>query len=137
MNEFVLHPRLQADTFFVKDLKLSRLLLINDKQYPWFVLVPRVPSATEAHHLNKDDRYQLMIESDRLCTAIEKVFMPDKLNVAAIGNVVPQLHVHHIARFRDDVSWPAPVWGARPAVAYNNKEHNQVIDQLVSAIDEL
>lgn len=130
MSEFSLHPQLEADTYFVSDLLLCRLLLINDCQYPWYVLVPRIHSITEAHHLDNADRQQLVIESDNLCRAMEEAFTPDKMNVAAIGNVVPQLHIHHIARFRDDASWPAPVWGAKPAIPYSENKRDQMLEKL-------
>jgi diadenosine tetraphosphate (Ap4A) HIT family hydrolase len=130
MSEFKLHARLDADTIFIDDLPLSRLLLINDRQYPWVVLVPRRDSITEAHQLNTTDRHQLIHESDTVCLAMEQLFQPHKLNVASIGNRVPQLHVHHVARFHDDISWPAPVWGAHPAVPYKPQECTQMIDRL-------
>lgn len=132
MSEFKLHPKLEADTFFIKDLPLCRLLLINDSQYPWVVLVPRVSDITEAHQLNPEDRLQLVKESDTLCHFMESLFTPDKLNVAAIGNVVPQLHIHHIARYRHDVVWPSPVWGARPANPYSDSDGQYVISKFAS-----
>ncbi len=134
MSEFKLHPRLQADTLFIADLSLCRLLLVNDNQYPWTLLVPRRPDLKEAHHLSPKDQQQLQLESNTLCRAMESLFSPDKLNVAAIGNVVPQLHIHHIARFKTDVSWPAPVWGALPAVPYSQLEKTQLVTQLQNAI---
>ncbi len=134
MSEFELHPRLQADTLFIADLSLCRLLLVNDNQYPWTLLVPRRPDAKEAHHLSPEDQQQLQIESNMLCRTMENLFSPDKLNVAAIGNVVPQLHIHNIARFKTDVSWPAPVWGALPAVPYSELEKSQRVTQLQNAI---
>ena len=134
MSEFELHPRLQSDTLFIADLLLCRLLLVNDNQYPWTLLVPRRPDLKEAHHLSPEDQRQLQIESNMLCRTMESLFSPDKLNVAAIGNVVPQLHIHHIARFKTDVSWPAPVWGALPAVPYSKLEKTQLVTHLQNAI---
>ena len=134
MSEFELHPRLKADTLFVADLTLCRLLLINDSQYPWTVLVPRRLDIKEAHHLSAEDQQQLLRESNQLCSAMENLFSPDKLNIAAIGNVVPQLHIHHIARFTSDASWPAPVWGALPAVPYSELVKLRLISQMQNAM---
>ena len=113
-----LHERLAADTLPVGDLPLSRLLLMNDAQYPWCILVPRVPGARELHRLDDGDQLQLLRESTALANAMDAGFHPHKMNVAALGNMVPQLHVHHIARFKTDPAWPAPVWGKHPAQPY-------------------
>lgn len=134
MSEFSLHPKLQADTVYIGDLTLCRLLLINDKRFPWAILVPRRDSIREAHHLNADDRQLLLEESTALSQAMEQLFIPDKLNVAAIGNMVPQLHVHHIARYKSDAAWPAPVWGFEAAVAYSPAESGKVVQQLSAAL---
>ena len=114
-----LHPRLEADTVPVGDFALSRLLLSNDANYPWLILVPRRPAIREIHELSEDDQVQLLRESGHLARAMTTAFTPVKLNIAALGNVVPQLHVHHIARYRGDPAWPAPVWGKHPAEAYS------------------
>jgi diadenosine tetraphosphate (Ap4A) HIT family hydrolase len=134
MNSFKLHPRLAADTAFVTDLDLSKLLLLNDSQYPWTLLVPRRPDIKEAHHLSDADQQQLLRESNMLCKVMEELFNPHKLNVAAIGNVVPQLHIHHIARFETDPAWPAPVWGALPAVPYSSDEKEQLVQRIKAAV---
>ncbi|MEM7260313.1 MAG: HIT family protein [Pseudomonadota bacterium] len=134
MSEFTLHPQLDADSHFVCDLPLSMVLLINDRQYPWYVLVPRVSDIKEAHQLNTTDRQQLIIESDALCIAMESLFTPDKMNVAAIGNMVPQLHIHHIARYRHDAAWPAPVWGALPAIPYQADDSQRMITRLSAQV---
>lgn len=108
---FVLHQQLAADCLLVADLPLCRLLMMNESRYPWFILVPRRAELREMHHLDPADQQQLWAESIWLSETIEAEFHPDKLNVAALGNMVPQLHLHHIARFQDDAAWPAPVWG--------------------------
>lgn len=115
---FVLHPQLEKDTHFVGDLPLCRLLLMDESRYPWFILVPRRAGIREIHELNHEERAQLWFESDRLSRALLYLYQPDKLNMAALGNVVAQLHVHHIARFQADAAWPAPVWGKFPPQAY-------------------
>jgi diadenosine tetraphosphate (Ap4A) HIT family hydrolase len=115
---FTLHPQLAADTLPVAALEVSRVLLSRDANYPWFILVPAIDGALELHHLEPAVQQQVQRESALLATAIEQLYAPDKLNVAALGNMVPQLHIHHIARFTSDAAWPAPVWGKVPAVEY-------------------
>lgn len=112
---FDLHPQLARDTFVLAELPLSRLLLMNDAQYPWCILVPRRPGVSEVYALSQDDQALLWRESSMLGRALMTAFAGDKLNIAALGNVVPQLHVHHIVRYRTDPAWPAPVWGRHAA----------------------
>jgi diadenosine tetraphosphate (Ap4A) HIT family hydrolase len=115
---WTLHPQLANDTISVGDLPLARVLLMNDANYPWLVLVPRRAGAVEIIDLEEGEQAQLMSEIALLAGVLKDVTACDKLNVAAIGNVVPQLHVHVVARRRDDAAWPRPVWGALPARAY-------------------
>ncbi|MCV6603983.1 MAG: HIT domain-containing protein, partial [Porticoccaceae bacterium] len=122
MTEFTLHPQLQRDTIAVGRFPLSLLLLHKDANYPWLILVPQRPDITEIHQLTDSDRSQLMDESHQLSLLLEKLFEADKLNLATIGNMVPQLHYHHVVRYRGDPAWPAPVWGAVPAVPYGKDE---------------
>lgn len=112
-----LHPQLDQDAGVVSDLPLSRLLLMNDANYPWLLLVPRRAGASEIVDLDDADQRQLMSEIAAVSRALKALTGCDKLNVAALGNAVPQLHVHIIARRRDDPAWPRPVWGVRPALA--------------------
>jgi len=114
----LLHPQLQKDCIIIGQFPLSLLLLLNDCNYPWFILVPQRENIREIHHLSVLDQQQLMRESSALAACMEQVFQADKINVAALGNVVPQLHVHHIARYTSDPAWPAPVWGTLPAIPY-------------------
>jgi diadenosine tetraphosphate (Ap4A) HIT family hydrolase len=125
-----LHPQLERDTEAVGDLPLSRLLVNNDANYPWLLLVPRRPGAREIIDLDEKDRSQLMIEIAHISRALKEVTACHKLNVAAIGNVVPQLHVHIVARERNDPAWPRPVWGAVPARAYDPAERERFIAAL-------
>ncbi|HMA70949.1 MAG TPA: HIT family protein [Xanthobacteraceae bacterium] len=125
-----LHPGLEQDTAPVGDLPLSRLLVHNDANYPWLLLVPRRPEAREIIDLDEADRLQLMAEIAMASRALKAVTVCDKLNVAAIGNVVPQLHVHVVARRRDDAAWPKPVWGAVPARAYDLAERERLVTAL-------
>lgn len=108
---FVLHPKLAEDTFALGDFPLSQLLLINDANYPWFILVPRRAEISEIYQLSSEDQQQLLRESSELARQLHQLFQADKLNIAALGNMVPQLHLHHIVRYQSDASWPNPVWG--------------------------
>ena len=118
---FVLHPRLAADTVFVADWDLSRVLLMEDARYFWLVLVPRKDGATEITDLTPAERATLMEEAAR-AGAILKQDGAEKLNIGALGNLVPQLHLHVIGRRKGDPAWPGPVWGHSPAVPYEPAE---------------
>ncbi|QFY42309.1 HIT domain-containing protein [Candidatus Methylospira mobilis] len=133
-NAFELHPQLAADCFELGQFPLCRLLLMNESRYPWFILVPQRPELTEIHQLADDDQRRLIQESSVLARALERVFKADKLNIAAIGNVVPQLHLHHIARYRHDAAWPAPVWGKFQPLPYTDDARMQVADALTAAL---
>jgi diadenosine tetraphosphate (Ap4A) HIT family hydrolase len=118
MSGFELHPRLAADTLAVGDLALSRVLLMNDPRFPWLVLVPRRPGLVEFLQLDAADCGELTAEARRCGLALQDLFKPHKLNIAALGNLVPQFHLHVVARFEDDARWPQPVWGAPPTAPY-------------------
>jgi diadenosine tetraphosphate (Ap4A) HIT family hydrolase len=119
---FRLHPQLARDTVEIGDLPLSRVLLMRDANYPWLILVPRKPDLTELIDLDGAEQRQVMTEIDRAARALRALTRCHKLNVAALGNAVAQLHVHVIARFRDDPAWPKPVWGVVPSRAYEGDE---------------
>jgi diadenosine tetraphosphate (Ap4A) HIT family hydrolase len=108
---FDLHPRLAADCILLGRFSLCRVLLMNESRYPWLILVPERAGITEISELVDEDQRQLIRESSLLSVYLAKVFDADKMNIAVIGNLVPQLHIHHIVRYRDDAAWPAPVWG--------------------------
>lgn len=114
-----LHPQLEGDTMPLGDLPLSRVLVINDATYPWLLLVPRRLRVDEITDLDEVEQAQLMTEITRVARALKSVTGCDKLNIAALGNVVPQLHVHVIARRKNDPAWPKPVWGAAPARSHD------------------
>lgn len=118
---FKLDARLENDTIKVASWPLCDLLLMNDSQYPWCILVPRVAGLSEIYQLSRTQRQQLDLESIFLSKTLMTVFIGEKLNVAALGNVVKQLHIHHIVRYSNDPSWPAPVWGKFPAKAYSEE----------------
>ena len=119
---FTLHPRLESDCIALGDFPLSRLLLMNDSRYPWFILVPRRVDISEIYQLAEKEQHQLQRESVALGQGIMEAFGGDKLNVAALGNLVPQLHIHHIVRYRDDATWPGPVWGVGISVPYTPEQ---------------
>ncbi len=113
-----LHERLQQDCLLVGRFPLCHLLLMRDANYPWFILVPDREEITEIYQLDAADQLQLTRESTALATVLAEQFQADKLNIAAIGNLVPQLHVHHVVRYRTDAAWPAPVWGTVAPIPY-------------------
>lgn len=116
---FTLHPRLKADCTYLGDFPLCRVLLAGDARYPWFILVPRREGIREAFEMNEVDQDVLTRESAVFGRAIMRAFNGDKLNIGALGNMVPQLHVHHIVRHEGDAAWPGAVWGQGEAEAYN------------------
>jgi len=130
LPEWSLHRQLDQDCVMVADLQLSRLLLSRDANYPWLLLVPRRAGASELIDLDAAEQVQLMAEIDMVSRALKAVTACEKLNVATIGNVVPQLHVHIVARRRDDPAWPKPVWGAVPARPYDFAERDRFIAAL-------
>lgn len=115
---FTLHPRLAQDTVEVARLHLCRVLVMKDRRFPWLVLVPERESVREIHELAPEDRAVLVEEIARAGEVLMRLFQPDKLNVGALGNLVPQLHVHVVARRTTDPAWPGPVWGSGAAVPY-------------------
>ncbi|MCG8358691.1 MAG: HIT family protein [Kiloniellales bacterium] len=115
---FKLHERLADDTVEVERWSLSRVLLMNDSSYPWLILVPQRPGLRDFHDLADDDLPVMTGEIVRASRLLQDSFQPHKINVAALGNQVPQLHVHVIARFTDDAAWPGPVWGVVPTAPY-------------------
>jgi diadenosine tetraphosphate (Ap4A) HIT family hydrolase len=131
-----LHPQLEKDCFILGEFELCALLLRNDASYPWFILLPKRRGISEIHQLSETDQQQLMAESIYFSHCLEQVFKPDKLNIATLGNIVPQLHIHHIARFRTDASWPAPVWGANTAISYEDEQLALIKKQLFSWFDD-
>ena len=128
--DWSLHPQLLKDTLEIGDLLLSRVLIIKDAHYPWLLLVPRRAGAVEIIDLGEVEQAQLMTEITRVSRALKDVTQCDKLNVAALGNAVPQLHVHLIARRTTDAAWPRPVWGVAPPLAHDPQEVQKFIGAL-------
>ncbi len=130
----MLHPQLQKDCHLLGHLKLSTVLLLNDARYPWIILVPQRPDLRELIDLDSGDRIQLLEESSLVQQVLLDLFRPEKLNVGALGNLVPQLHLHHVARFSDYPAWPGPVWGHSPAQPYDSEVYAVRSRQLVDAL---
>ena len=128
---FELDPRLKEDSVQLLDWPLCEVRFRNQKLFPWVMLIPRVESVSEIFDLSVENQHQLMQEISRASTLLARYFQADKMNVAAIGNVVPQLHVHVVARFRADAAWPASVWQPDlPTQAYERKEYESLCHDL-------
>jgi diadenosine tetraphosphate (Ap4A) HIT family hydrolase len=127
---FALHPQLAKDCHRLGRFELGLLLLMNDAHYPWFILVPQRPGLREIYELDEAGQALLLRESTALARALMTAYRGDKLNVAALGNMVPQLHLHHIVRHAGDPAWPAPVWGKQPPRPYGAAELQQRLDTL-------
>jgi diadenosine tetraphosphate (Ap4A) HIT family hydrolase len=123
---FQIHQTLQQDCIILDKLELCYLLLMNDANYPWFILVPARAGVSEIFQLKEADQGLLLQESTRLAAYIHRVFDAHKINIAALGNVVPQLHIHHIVRYQNDASWPKPVWGQQPSIGYSEDQVNEI-----------
>lgn len=136
-NEFQLHEMLVRDCIDLYELPLCKVLMMNDSQYPWFILVPKINNVVDLYELEWEEQIQFLNESSLLSEVIMGIFKGTKLNVAALGNVCPQLHIHHIVRFEDDIAWPKPVWGAFPAVAYDTKTLINIKEQLRAALSKV
>lgn len=130
---FKLDERLQNDTVLITDLPLCRVLLMNDSQFPWLILVPRIEGLAELHELDERQMQQYVQESRLCCKVLSLLYAPYKLNIAALGNVVRQLHIHHLCRYEEDIAWPAPVWGRQPAIPYGDSELAARIEALKNA----
>ncbi|NBG93561.1 HIT family protein [Pseudomonas sp. 9.1(2019)] len=131
---FVLDTRLHEDTWLIGDFPLCRLLLSNDSNYPWFILVPRREGISELFQLDEHDQQLMWAETTALARTLKDAFGADKMNVATLGNVVSQLHMHVIVRYQADVAWPGPVWGKHPAKPYTQAEVGAIQDKLKSAL---
>ena len=134
---WTIDPKLEEDSHPVASFELCDVRLMDDANYPWLVLVPRVAEAVELIDLDAAQRHALTDEIDRASRVLREVFRPDKLNVAALGNLVPQLHVHVIARYRDDPAWPRPVWGTATALHYSEEALIDRVGQLQTALRAL
>lgn len=135
--DFQLHPRLEQDSIAIGQFDLTELRLINDSQYPWFILVPKRPDISEVYQLPETEQQLLQQESSLLAKTLSELYKADKMNIAAIGNMVPQLHIHHIVRYKADIAWPAPVWGKFEAIPYSEKQIEIIVAQLANGLKKL
>ncbi|NQY63788.1 MAG: HIT family protein [Alteromonadaceae bacterium] len=133
-KHFKLHPQLQNDCIEIVDLPLCKLLLCNDSAYPWFILVPRVEDLQDIYQLDWQQQQQFLNESSMLSELLMAEYQGDKMNVAALGNVVSQLHIHHVVRFKNDASWPKPIWGQQALTPYSDDEIQQIKNNLAAKI---
>jgi len=133
MGSFQLDSKLNHDTFFVSDLDLCRLLIMNDSNYPWFILVPRRLNITEIYQLSNEDRFELDYETNFISEILANYFKADKMNIAALGNIVSQLHVHIIVRKKTDLLWPETIWGKKSPLFYSKED----IENTISIIKNL
>lgn len=136
-SEFQLHQRLAADTISLGRTLLCEARLMNDRTWPWVILVPAVPGIREIYQLEEADQQRLLTESSALSKDMMTLFGGDKMNVAALGNMVPQLHLHHIVRFEGDPAWPGPVWGKQAPVPYSDSELESIRQKLNPVISSL
>lgn len=127
---FTLHADLKRDGIPIGRFALCQVLLINDAHYPWFVLVPQQDGISDTIDLNKKDHAILWEESRIFSKAIMAAFEGQKLNVAALGNMTPQLHIHHIVRYKSDAAWPGPIWGKHSLSAYKDAEVDVIKNKL-------
>lgn len=135
-SSFELDPRLRADSLQVVTLGLCEVRLNRDARYPWLLVIPQVSGVREILDLDAIDQDRLWAEIRVAARVLKACCSPTKLNIAALGNQVPQLHVHVIARFDHDAAWPDPVWGAHPALAYSETALSQILDSLLLAFRE-
>ncbi len=133
MADFELHPDLKRDGILIGEFPLSLVLLINDSAYPWFVLIPQRSGIKDAIDLDAADYDQLSVESRLFSVALKQIFSAEKLNIAALGNMTPQLHVHHIVRSSSDAAWPNPIWGFQPLTAYTSEQIDSIRESLSAA----
>lgn len=131
---FKLDERLAQDSYILGDFELSRLVLFNDCQFPWFALVPRRSDKSEIYQLSERDQQRLWLESQILSVVLMDLFLGDKLNIAAIGNLVSQLHLHHVIRFKQDICWPKPIWGQIPMKNYSFVKVQEIQHQLIQKL---
>jgi diadenosine tetraphosphate (Ap4A) HIT family hydrolase len=134
MNDFILHSKLAADNFEVLSLEVSQLLLMNDARYPWLILVPQVSGMRDLHNLSTKQYQAVTQEIVQVSEVLESLAQAHKMNVGALGNMVPQLHIHIIARQTNDAAWPAPVWGVGEAQPYSQDAAKTLIQQIASKL---
>ena len=132
---FILDNRLKADTLFVGDLPLSRVLLMNNAYFPWVILVPRIEGISELFQMTEEDLLNFHNESNYFLEAMSNAYNADKMNIASLGNIVSQLHTHVIVRYKKDEAWPSPVWSFQKTQKYQSDAAKIEIDKLTDLVD--
>jgi len=135
MSKFFVDPVIENNSIFIKNLGLSALYVKNDKENPWFVLVPRKANATEIIDLTHEEQSALMEEITIVSEFIKEHYEPYKLNIGALGNIVKQLHIHVIARYPNDRAWPGPIWGTSTTMEYDQVELENVKSNFLEFVD--
>lgn len=131
---FSLHPALKRDCIQLGSLTLCQVLLMNDNQFPWLILVPERTNISEIYQLSSTDQQQLISESSYIAKKLASLYEADKMNIAALGNIVPQLHIHHVVRYETDKAWPTPIWGKFDAQPYTKIELEKTLSQLIEFV---
>jgi len=131
---FILNTTLEKDCIQLGKLQLCRVLLMNDSQFPWLILVPEKSDITEIYQLSMQDQQLLMQESSFVAEQLAEIYLADKMNIAALGNMVPQLHIHHVVRYKSDKSWPAPIWGQFDALPYTEDKLLATVKKIKQAL---
>jgi len=134
---FILNTALEKDCIQLGKLELCRVLLMNDSQFPWLILVPEKHELTEIYQLSMADQQLLTQESSFVAKQLADIYLADKMNIAALGNMVPQLHIHHVVRYKSDKAWPAPIWGQFDAVPYSEEALIKTLSKIKSALKPL
>ena len=134
MERFALDPRLAADTLWVADWALSTVRVMDDARFPWVILIPRRAQIQELHDLGHGEALVLLQEVQRASKGLQRIFQPDKINIGVLGNVVAQLHIHVVARWRTDAAWPGPVWGKSDPESYSDQARQAMVDALVTGL---
>ncbi|MGF1843118.1 HIT domain-containing protein [Vibrio clamense] len=134
--DFILHPQLAKDTTVIGHFPLCIALLHKDNAVPWIILVPKRNELKELHHLPMNEQQQFLVESQTINQTLEVLFTPDKINLGALGNMVPQLHIHHIVRFISDVAWPGPVWGNTQGEFRSDDDQVSLLKQLQTKLQD-
>ena len=134
--EFTLDTRLESDTFLIGEMPLCKVLLMNVSNFPWIILVPRVPKINELFHLNKSEKDNYQSETNYLLEQMSKLYNSHKMNIASLGNLVPQLHTHIIVRYKTDDAWPNPVWSYPEMIPYENHHSKLEIDKIKKLVDD-
>ena len=134
--KFQLDKRLESDTFWVGDMPLCKVLLMNVANFPWIILVPKVSDKSEIFELNQSDLEKYHRETNYLLQSMSKLYMADKMNIASLGNLVSQLHTHIIVRYKKDDAWPNPVWSFPEMISYETNKHQMEIDKIKKLVDD-